>query len=129
MVIYSVSEKIIKENPLSGIGPAGFQEKYLQEQINFPPYPQWAVPHSHNLFSQIWLSSGLIGLAFFMLIFIAKIFYAKTSSFNRKQLFLSFLIINYFLLHGLVDTPIWKNDLALFFWFFLLIDNPKKRKK
>ncbi len=129
LVIYSVSEKIIEKNPFSGIGPASFQESYLREQKNFPPYPQWAVPHSHNLFSQIWLSGGLAGLVFFIFLFIQKILYAKTSSSNKKQIFLSFLIINYFLLHGLIDTPIWKNDLALFFWFFLLIDKPENIKR
>ncbi|MFO7807590.1 MAG: O-antigen ligase family protein [Candidatus Moraniibacteriota bacterium] len=120
-VIYLVSGKIIKENYLFGIGASGFQEKYLEKQPSLKPYPQWAVPHSHNFFSQIWLSFGLCGLLLFFGIIIQKNISLKNISTNNFKSVLILILLGYFLLHGLVDIPFWKNEMALFFWFLIFI--------
>jgi len=111
VVISLVSTKIISENFWLGIGPANFQPTYLKKQVFFPPYPQWAVPHTHNLFSQIWISFGFWSLLLFL-------FLLNKKSHLKSDLYYLFLI--YFLIHGLVDVPIWNNDQALFFWFIIL---------
>jgi O-antigen ligase len=110
MVIYSITSKIVSENFWTGIGPANFQKKYLSEQKNSPPYPQWAVPHSHNLFSQILLSFGFGGL--FLFFFLLN----KKPSFKSRVFY---LFLFYFLIHGLADVSIWNNDQAFFFWFIM----------
>lgn len=116
LVVYRVSQKILKENYSFGIGLGNFQSKYLSEQKNFPPFPQWAIPHSHNIFLQIWLEGGLISLISFLFLLIYQSFLKK----QKKPPILLWAVLIYFLIHGIVDVTIWKNDSALFFWFILL---------
>jgi O-antigen ligase len=112
LVIYFVTAKIIPENFLNGIGIDDFQNHYLKKQSLFPPLPQWAVPHSHNLLAQILISFGIWGLIFWTILLL------KSKNPLNQEIFYLFLF--YFLIHGLVDVPIWNNDQALFFWFIML---------
>jgi len=116
LTIYSVSQKILPDNFVNGIGLANFQDEYLKRQSGFPPYPQWAVPHAHNLFLQVWLSFGL--LSFILWIYL---FYKKTLPAKDLLGGVALYFILYFLVHGLVDVPIWNNDQALFFWLIFLL--------
>lgn len=119
LMIWSSAEKIGMDNWFWGIGPGNFQEKYLEYQKFFPPYLEWAVPHPHNVFLAFWLSSGVIGLISFLgLLFLwfQNIFTGKV---EKKADFLKIAIsaiMIYFLLHGLLDTVYFKNDLAVVFW-------------
>lgn len=112
LVIYTVTAKIIPENLLNGIGIDDFQNRYLEKQTLFPPFPQWAVPHSHNLLAQILVSFGIWGLFFWTILLL------KPKNPLNQEIFYLFLF--YFLIHGLVDVPIWSNDQALFFWFIMV---------
>ena len=98
---------------------------YLSYQQYFPPYLEWAVPQPHNVYLALWLSSGSIGLFGFILL-ITRLMYISGRTFliNKKEeprlgalLICSLLLL--FLVSGIVDTPYFKNDLAIA--FFLLI--------
>jgi len=120
LMIWQSAGKLVLDNPLWGIGPGNFQEKYLEYQKYFPPYLEWAVPHPHNLYLAFYLSAGIIGLGSFVLLIILwlkKILPGK----EEKIALISLGIIAYFLLHGMLDTTYFKNDLAVIFWlaFFL----------
>lgn len=123
IVIWQVTEKIISQHWLEGVGLGNFQNTYLAYQKNFPPYPQWAVPHAHNLFFHLWAELGALNLIFF--IFLLFCFFAFQQK-NPSGLFSSLLL--FFLIYGLAETSFWKNDLALLFWFVLLFGqiNPEK---
>jgi O-antigen ligase len=128
LIIWESSLKILKDNLIFGIGPGNFQNKYLEYQKYFSPYPEWAVPEPHNLYLAFWLQSGLIGLiGFIILIFTWLKKTLKSVLSNQKNSLISaaFLgIILYILIHGLVDTTYWKNDLSLIFWIiFSLKEN------
>ena len=124
IMIWQSAEKILEDNFLWGIGPGNFQSKYLEYQKYFPPYLEWAVPQPHNLCLAFWLQGGILGLAgFIYLVFywireIIKVIRSKISSENDfKKIAPALLgIVIYILLHGIVDTPYWKNDLAIVFW-------------
>ena len=124
IMIWQSAEKILEDNFLWGIGPGNFQSKYLEYQKYFPPYLEWAVPQPHNLCLAFWLQGGILGLAgFIYLVFywireIMKITKSKISSENDfKKIAPALLgIMIYILLHGIADTPYWKNDLAIVFW-------------
>jgi O-antigen ligase len=114
---------MIKNNPLFGIGPGNFQEKYLEYQEYFPPYLEWAVPQPHNLYLAFWLESGLVGLTGF--IWIIFLFFKDNKNAIRENreigiLFLEIMI--YILVHGMVDTTYWRNDLALVFWAVMVMN-------
>ena len=112
-MIWSAAGEIIKDNHVFGIGPGTFQKTYLSYAEKFDePYLEWAVPQPHNIFLAFYLQTGLIGFVGFLLILYWF--------FSRKHLRMSPVIANvlmiYILIHGLVDTTYWKNDLSVMFW-------------
>lgn len=124
ITIWKSSLLMIKENPWLGIGPGNFQEKYLELQKYFPPYLEWAVPEPHNIFLAFWLQSGLLGLIGFLLLlyFVFKNLWQRTK--NKKDALLVaplFMFFVYIVLHGLIDTPFWKNDFSFLFWLCVFV--------
>ncbi len=108
LAIWQSVWSIIKDHSLIGIGPGMFQE-----------YPEWAVPQPHNIFLAFWLQTGIIGLIGF--IWLLFVFFKK-----NKPSFLDLILIAsmvYILIHGLIDTTYWKNDLALIFWLIIALKN------
>jgi len=95
-----------------------FQKYYLDYQVNFAPYPEWSVPQPHNIFLAFWLQAGLLGLVGFFWLLIS--FFKKI---EPKQILSSILIgtMIYILIHGMVDTTYWKNDLSIIFWLIISI--------
>ncbi|OGI25073.1 MAG: hypothetical protein A3J76_02465 [Candidatus Moranbacteria bacterium RBG_13_45_13] len=117
VMIWKSAGLMIKDNPLFGIGPGNFQNKYLEYQKYFPPYLEWAVPQPHNLFLAFWLESGLLGLIGFILLLI-RFFRDNKKTIGNDRLLgtLCLSAMLYFLIHGLVDTTYWRNDMAILFW-------------
>jgi O-antigen ligase len=118
IMIWKAAEHIIKDNFVWGIGPENFQEKYLEYQKFYPPYLEWAVPHPHSVYLAFWVETGLVGLIGFLWLVISwfkKILQAE----NDGMKVVLFGIMAYFLLHGLVDTTYFKNDLAAVFWLVI----------
>ncbi|MBD3244635.1 MAG: hypothetical protein GF335_01440 [Candidatus Moranbacteria bacterium] len=128
LVIYQVNGKILQDHFFWGIGAGNFQEVYLNYQQNFPPYPQWAVPHPHNLFLSFWLEAGASGLIGLILIFFQLSRNIKSSRLKKIDFIPSILII-YFLIHGLIDSTFWKNDLAIIFWLMVFLSFKFKNHK
>jgi len=116
--IWQSAWEIIKDHPLFGIGPGMFQEYYLDYQPRFEPYPDWAVPQPHNLFMAFWLQTGLLGLIGFvwLLIKFFKISFKKLSTIHYPLFTVLMATMVYILIHGLIDTTFWKNDLSVIFW-------------
>jgi O-antigen ligase len=122
IAIWKSSLKIISDNYFWGIGAGKFQEKYLDYQKFYPPYPEWAVPHPHNIFLSFWLYSGIIGLMSFLglLLFWFKNIFEKINQKKEPLLFVALGIMLIILIHGLFDTTYFKNDLAIIFWINFL---------
>ncbi len=122
LMIWNSSKEILKDNFVFGIGPGTFQNAYLNYADRFSePYLEWAVPQPHNVFLAFWLQTGLLGLAGFILIlvwFFRNGLRYKNTPYNSLVAIPTTLMI-YFLIHGLVDTTYWKNDLSLMFWILI----------
>jgi len=117
LAIWQSAWEIIKDQPFNGIGPGLFQEYYLKYQVTLEPYLEWAVPQPHNLFLAFWLQTGLLGLlGFIWLLF--RFFRIKI---NSLAIILMATMICV-LIHGLVDTTYWKNDLAVVFWLIIALN-------
>jgi len=123
LMIWRSAGLMIKNNPLFGIGPGNFQNKYLEYQKYFPPYLEWAVPQPHNLFLAFWLEAGFIGMVGFVLLLV-QFFRDNQKAIKNNHLYgtLCFAILLYFLVHGLVDTTYWRNDMAVLFWTVVAIN-------
>ncbi len=113
LIIWQSAWQIIKDRSLVGIGPGLFQKNYLNYQTQMPPYLEWAVPQPHNLFLAFWLQTGLLGLLGF--IWLLVLFFSQRKNGQLLNYFLMAVMI-YLLVHGLIDTTYWKNDLAIIFW-------------
>lgn len=121
ITIWHSVEKMLENNWFWGIGAGNFQTKYLEYQKYFPPYLEWAVPHPHNLYLAFWLYGGIFGLAGFLVLvgfWFREIFRAQK---NPVLKLIGLGIMLYFLLHGLVDTTYFKNDLATLFWLLFVL--------
>jgi O-antigen ligase len=122
IMIWNASSRMIVEHPMFGIGPRNFQEGYLALQPEFPRYLEWAVPHPHNMLLSFWIFTGLtgfLGLILLLVYLLRNILSAALSgSPGSTRIFPSILLglLTTVLLHGLVDTPYFRNDLAYAFW-------------
>jgi O-antigen ligase len=82
--------------------------------------------YPHNIFLNFWSELGLLGLLLFVLI-IVKFFIlgGKLITDHGSQITDRFFIAGLIgamvvvVIHGLVDVPYFKNDLAVMFWLFL----------
>ena len=125
VAVWRVSGEILKDRWLFGIGPGNFQEYYLAQQKNFAPYLEWAVPQPHNLFLAFWLQAGLLGLIGFLWLCVQlalrviKTLSPSTIFYLPATKIAAALALAAILIHGLIDTPYWKNDLALTFFALL----------
>ena len=70
---------------------------------------EWNIPHPHNIFFAFWLNAGLLGLIA-LFIFIV---------FTHRRFTYPLIAFWGLLIHGLFDTPFWKNDLSMIFWLIL----------
>jgi O-antigen ligase len=104
----------LKQSPILGNGLGGFRETLRQQNfsgeiLNYP----------HNIFLNFWLEMSLVGLVgFFGVIFVSIKKYRVNQNWytGAAAAFLATMI-----LHGMVDVPYFKNDLAILFWFMISI--------
>jgi len=125
--VYTIALQLLKDNWFTGIGLGQFPAIYQNEAVGIlghVPY-EWNMLHPHNLYLTMWLYLGLPGFAAFLWIIYLLIAQCwqnlKTFAFSRinevpkiRVLGLAMLLI--ILVHGCLDTPFFKNDLALLFW-------------
>ena len=105
---------------LLGIGPNQFQYHYEQNvlvAINNKPL-DYTVLQPHNIFYFTIFNYGIIGFLFLILLtfkIVKNLITLKSDSFQ----FQVSLIVLYFILHGLIDTPFLKNDLLILIILFI----------
>lgn len=121
LMIWEAASRISQDTFPWGIGIGRFQAAYLDYQIYFPPYLEWAVPEPHNLVLSLFLAAGLLGLlsfAWVVSMILRRLWLLSTLENNEAsvlaRLYLSLFVL--LLLIGLVDTPYFKNDLTLVWW-------------
>lgn len=121
--VWKTSWEIGKKNWLLGTGLSNFQNyfgEFTKDKIN---YPEYITPHAltaHNVFLNIWLQAGLLGLV--SLIYLLILFFYYGYKGLRNNFLLSAVLMSSMvaiLTQGLVDSSIWKNDLMIFFWFLI----------
>lgn len=121
--IWHTSIEMIKERPIVGVGPNAFEAVYRETipRLYFPPL-EWLVAQPHQLLLALWLETGLLGLLVF-LVSIALWFraVAKKAKQQHAASVLGLAAMTAILIHGLVDTPLFKNDLMIIFFLVLAI--------
>jgi len=121
---WTVTSKLIEESPFLGVGLGRFQTVYEQRAsdiLGVEPYEKTML-HPHNLMLSTWMNSGLIGVIAIMWIVFAVFwsFKNKKMSYDSKRFYVTVLAMFVVIcLHGLVDQPFWKNDLAMIWWMIV----------
>jgi len=117
---WSDTVEFLKDQPIFAAGLSGYPQAikpyHSQEHIEIFQYP-------HNIFLNIWVELGLLGLIaltwfMFEILYRAYVIYQK----QPKQHWIILACIGALLvmfIHGLVDVPYFKNDLAVLTWIFL----------
>ena len=119
-------KEILPSHWLFGVGLGNFQNHFTaltQGRVNFPEYISPRALTPHNLYLHIWFSGGIIMLIGFLGL-IWQIFKnpSNNSDWLEKSVIVSILI------YGLIDTPIFKNDLAVIWWVVMAIYLIKNKK-
>lgn len=112
--LWHTADKMIKDSPILGKGLYGY--KTLYDRYNTDPnLPSINFPH--NIFLNFWVETGLLGLISFLgisIYFFWRAAKAKSLAAIGVMLFLVALYV-----HGTIDAPYMKNDLALIFWIIM----------
>lgn len=119
-IIWKETAAMLAEHPVFGAGLAGYRERivpyHAATYIEVFMYP-------HDLFLNFWSETGLLGLAGFL--WIVGLFFVETGRLLAKKqaapwpaaaLAAAMVAL---LVHGLVDVPYFKNDLAMLFWIIV----------
>jgi len=123
LAIWKVTFQMLKDHPLFGAGLSGYQTVMAHYRTrNLHPEP-----YAHNIFLTTWSELGLIGLAAFAVIFLGLLWRAWRSFGSATGLNLpvlwglgaAWVVVG---VHGLVDSPYWKNDFSLEFWILAAIE-------
>lgn len=115
--LYKGTLTLLKQHPLRGLGLANFDNAF--ESVRPTAYTEKLI-YPHNILLNFWSETGLLGLAAVLWMIIIA---ARMALRHRNDLlhpawpFLLALLP--MLVHGLVDVPYFKNDLAMLTWFFL----------
>jgi len=96
---------------LSGY-PTVFEPYHQATHIEIFQYP-------HNIILNIWVELGVLGLVAFLLL-AWQVLNVSHSTFHAPQS-LALLALVQMTIHGLVDVPFFKNDLAILTWILLAI--------
>ncbi|MBI4426074.1 MAG: O-antigen ligase family protein [Candidatus Kerfeldbacteria bacterium] len=108
--IWRTAVEVGREHPLLGIGPNTFEQAYRATvpRLYFPPL-EWLVAKPHNLYLNLWLETGVLGLigTLWLLGLCLRRMWGQPAGSVYAAAIISILA------HGLVDTPLFKNDLAL----------------
>ncbi len=115
--LWHTGEKVIIDHPLIGLGVNGFADNWNKynsdsglQHYNYP----------HNIILNFWVDYGLVGVSGFVALILYGLYFSyknKTKAFALGfGLFLVSMIV-----HGLIDIPYLKNDLALQFWILYAI--------
>ncbi len=119
--LWDTGAKMLKDDPILGKGINGFSDNWDKyntdpglEHYNFP----------HNIFINFWIDLGLLGLVSMAAIFVVSAWRGLTkwraNRSNAAALGLVLFLVA-ILVHGLIDIPYLKNDLALIFWIVLAL--------
>lgn len=116
--IYRMNLAMIQAHPLLGVGLNQYQSYFLTHQrevlghdLNESHIP----PHSHNFFMSFWTSLGVFGFTAMMVLVLGMFWRTKFD-----PLYPAVFVITAIMVHGLIDSWYWKQEMAYFFWLMVM---------
>ena len=114
--IWRAAVRMIEDHPLTGVGLNSFPAQLRR----YAPRVTESHTHPHNLLLNLWVAVGLLGLLAYgwVIVWFGRAVAAGVRAGGTlRPVYVGLAAaLAAILLHGLVDSTIWKNDLALQFW-------------
>jgi O-antigen ligase len=115
--IYNQALSMLWQRPILGAGISGFPIRVAPFR---PPFQEIEL-YPHDLWLTTWSELGLLGLIAFAMIFFGLLWrgwraLARAQDIYRPVIWGSVGALLLYLVHGLFDSPYWKNDLSVEFW-------------
>ena len=119
LVMWKETWEMLKTHWFFGAGFGGYP-------IMFAPFHKATYieifQYPHNILFNFWSETGILGVLVFVWIIVTWIRSAARNSFLvPRSLFLKLAPLLAILIHGLVDVPYFKNDLAIVFWMLIFL--------
>ncbi len=116
--LWRTAFRMLEHHPVFGAGLSGFQVD--AEPFRDPGFHEQLI-YPHDIFLNFWSETGLLGLAGFLWLCLAMVRRSWAALGSAAPLGRAVLIgllgaLAAIFVHGLVDVPYFKNDLALAFW-------------
>ncbi len=114
---HTETRKLLSNSPLWGGGLANYQQSitpYHNTETSGP-----ALLYPHNMVLALWSEFGLLGMIATLGLILLTLRHLAGRTDLQAQILLSVWVA--LLVHGLVDVPYFKNDLAVIFWIILVL--------
>ena len=121
--IYTQALQMLSERPIQGAGIGGFATAVAP----YRPPAQAVQIYPHDLWLTTWSELGLLGLIAFAVIFFSLLWrgwraLAGSTDIWRPVIWGASGALVLYLVHGLFDSPYWKNDLSVEFWLLAALE-------
>jgi O-antigen ligase len=128
--IWGGTVNLLKEHFIFGAGLNGFKTLYSNQYRPVQYQEQFQYPH--NILLTFWTEMGLFGLFAFLLLVVTLYGLLIRNLIKSQAPVLGaalIAILSYWMLHGMVDVPYFKNDLSLEFWTIVALIESWRIKK
>jgi O-antigen ligase len=121
--MWGEAAELIRERPILGAGLASYQKMVKPYHSTVNGEGIEIFEHPHNIFLTMYVNLGILGLFGFLWIIVW--FYRfgtqnlQATSYKLQAFLLASMTV--ILIHGLVDSPYIKNDLAIVFWLLIAL--------
>ena len=108
----------LRDHPIFGVGLGGYHYLFRGKIPEIYPHDVWLT---------FWVEVGLLGLIAFAAIYFGLLFRGwrampRVQGFYRPLLWGALGALVLWGVHGLVDSPYWKNDMSLEFWIIVAFE-------
>ncbi len=115
--VFGNAFEVIRQHPLFGVGLAGYTYSFRGAMSEIYP---------HDIWLTFWVEVGIVGLAAFAFIYFAVQWrgwrlWPATEGLWRTALWGSLGALLMWFVHGVVDSPYWKNDMSVEFWILVAL--------
>ncbi len=116
--IFTDTFSMLRDHPIFGDGLGGYH--YLFRGFILEIYP-------HDMWLTFWVEIGLLGMVAFAVIFFGLLYrgwraFPRAGGFYRAVLWGVSGSLVLWGVHGLVDSPYWKNDMSVEFWILAALE-------
>lgn len=108
--LWEGTRALLQDHVLFGVGVSGFKESYAENYVTCDAEP---LEYPHNFWMTVWAELGLVGVLGLLVILMQR---------GRRIAVGAQVALVYLLLHGVVDVPLFKNDLAVLFATLFVVD-------